>query len=194
MLERTASNKNNSNIAQVGKMRCDFLLGHYSETIEDANEILNSGWIDDELAIEAHFTVARSAMFGGDLDLALKEFRKTCEKSQAEEAAESQYHIAAILYEKGKYKEAEDEVFKLINTYPSYDYWLARGFILLADIYVMNENIFQAKQTLISIIENYEGPDLGEMAQDKLNAILIKERLEQESLETEAEEVEEDDF
>jgi len=114
--------------------------------------------------------------------------------SQSAEAAESQYHIASILFEKRKYKEAEDETFKLINTYPSYDYWMARGFILLADIYVMNDNTFQAKQTLISIIENYEGPDLGEMAQDKLNAIQEAERLQQESLEKETEGLEGDDF
>jgi hypothetical protein len=53
----------------------------------------------------------------------------------------------------------------------AYDYWVAKGFILLADIYVENGNTFQAKQTLQSIIDNYEGPELAEIARNKLKSI-----------------------
>jgi hypothetical protein len=55
------------------------------------------------------------------------------------------------------------------------------------------DNIFQAKQTLQSIIDNYEGADLVEMAQDKLNVILEEERIEEMFEETE-QESEEDNF
>ena len=51
---------------------------------------------------------------------------------------------------------AEDKVFKAIEQDPSYDYWVARSFLLLSDIYVKKENLFQAKHTLKSVIENYE--------------------------------------
>jgi hypothetical protein len=55
------------------------------------------------------------------------------------------------------------------------------------------DNIFQAKQTLQSIIDNYEGADLVEMAQDKLNIILEEEKIEQMFEESE-EEFDEDNF
>jgi predicted negative regulator of RcsB-dependent stress response len=59
----------------------------------------------------------------------------------------------------------------LSDNYGSHDYWVARGFLLLADIYVAKGNIFQAKETLKSIIENYKGPELGEIAAQKLDEL-----------------------
>ena len=52
-----------------------------------------------------------------------------------------------------------------------YDYWVAKGFLLLADVYLASGNVFQAKETLKSIIEHYTGPDLGEIAAQKLNEL-----------------------
>jgi hypothetical protein len=52
---------------------------------------------------------------------------------------------------------------------------VAKGFILLSDVYVKKENNFQAKQTLQSIIDNYEGQELVVIAREKLNAILATE-------------------
>ena len=89
------------------------------------------------------------------------------------------YNIAFIQYRQGNYDESEKLVFELINQVPSYDYWIAKGFILLADDYMKAGNTFQAKQTLQSIIDNYEGAELKKVAQDKLNEILEKEKIEE---------------
>jgi hypothetical protein len=40
---------------------------------------------------------------------------------------------------------------------PTYAHWLAKGLILLSDIYVVQEDYFQARTTLESIIANYRG-------------------------------------
>jgi len=196
LLEKTASNNSNIHVAQIGQMRCNFLLGQYSKAIQDANTILQADRLEEDLAVEAHYTIAKSALSSENYDLAIDQFRKTCELSQGEWAAESQLSIAAILFDRGDYALAEEETFKLINTYPSFDYYVARGFILLADIYYKTDNNFQAKQTLMSIIENYEGHGLVQIAQNKLDAIIEQERLEAESLLQEAddEEIDEDDF
>ena len=84
-----------------------------------------------------------------------------------------------LLYNQGNYEESEKQVFDLINQVPSYDYWIAKGFILLADNYLKVNNYFQAKQTLQSIIDNYEGADLKKIAEQKLNVILEKEKIEE---------------
>ncbi|MNT71345.1 hypothetical protein D3C72_2098210 [compost metagenome] len=41
----------------------------------------------------------------------------------------------------------------------SYDYWVAKSFILLSDNYVALKDNLQAKSTLLSIIDNYDGKD-----------------------------------
>jgi TolA-binding protein len=48
---------------------------------------------------------------------------------------------------------------------------VAKGFILLADIYMERGNTFQAEQTLQSIIDNYDGEDLKQEARQKLDKI-----------------------
>jgi TolA-binding protein len=79
--------------------------------------------------------------------------------------------IAYINYSTGRYHEAENTIFELSEQYAAYDQWVAKGFLLLSDVYLALGNVFQAKETLRSIIENYRGPDLGEIAARKLAGI-----------------------
>jgi TolA-binding protein len=108
-------------------------------------------------------------------DLARKEFEETIKLSQNEMGAESKFMLSQLLFENGKYDECEKNIFALADKYASYDYWVAKGFILLADVYMKKENAFQAKQTLQSIIDNYEGQDLVIIAREKLNVIIASE-------------------
>ena len=72
-------------------------------------------------------------------------------------AVEAKYMVAKILFEQQKYKASLDTCFKLKNRYSSYEYLIAKTFILIADNYYAQGNTFQAKATLESIVENYEG-------------------------------------
>ena len=51
------------------------------------------------------------------------------------------------------------------------DYHIAKGFILLGDVYLSQGNLFQAKATLESVIENHDGEELKQLAIDKKQAI-----------------------
>jgi hypothetical protein len=89
--------------------------------------------------------------------------------------------VAHITYLLSNYETAETLLFELINDYATQDYWIAKAFILLSDVYVKTENIFQAKQTLQSIIDNYEGEELRNEAIEKLG-IIVQQEKEKESL------------
>ncbi|MEG2337087.1 MAG: hypothetical protein RSC04_05045, partial [Bacteroidales bacterium] len=65
-----------------------------------------------------------------------------------------------------------------ISQAPSNDYYLAKTYILWADIYEGRGNLLQARQTLQSIIDNYEGADLIALAKEKIAAIQAKEEAE----------------
>ena len=86
--------------------------------------------------------------------------------------AEAQYHVAYIQYLRSEHEASEKTIFELNNRVPSYDYWVAKGFILLADNYVQIDNTFQAKATLQSIIDNNDNDELIKLAQSKLDKIL----------------------
>ena len=70
---------------------------------------------------------------------------------------------------------AEKLIFDLAEDYNN-DYFIAKAFILLSDIYMYQNNIFQAKATLESIIENHEGEDLVNIARKKWEHILETEK------------------
>ncbi|NVO19971.1 MAG: tetratricopeptide repeat protein [Bacteroidetes bacterium] len=174
-LEETAEQSSQTIDAITGQMQCNYNLGKYGLAIQSAQKLLTQAKLPDNLATEAHITIARSAYALQNMELAKKEFEETLKLSQNEMGAESKFMLAQLQFDEGKFDEAEKTVFALSDKFASYDYWVAKGFILLADVYVKKDNAFQAKQTLQSIIDNYEGQDLVVIAREKLNAILATE-------------------
>ncbi len=90
--------------------------------------------------------------------------------------AEAYYNLAAIAYKQANYTLCEKTIFELSEKMSSYDYWVAKAFILLGDNYIKQNNTFQAKETYKSVADNYEGPELKKIAQDKYNALLSKKK------------------
>ncbi len=170
-LEEIAENKSSLLKGYAGQMKCNYQLANYRETIEAAEKLLRTETVSNELINEAHFLMAHSYLKTGDATLAEREFSITEKLTDSELGAESNYYLAFLAYKKDKYKEAEEIIFRLAEHYAAYDKWVAKGFILLADVYVKLDNVFQAKQTLQSIIDNYKGDELKEVARKKLEEI-----------------------
>ena len=61
----------------------------------------------------------------------------------------------------------------------------AKGFILLSDKYLAENDAFQAKYTLQSVIDNFEGGELKDLAQEKLDQIIEQEEEERIRIEKE---------
>jgi hypothetical protein len=79
----------------------------------------------------------------GEFDRAMTEFRGWHRKLPAVKGAESKYRIAEIYFLQGKNEQAEQEVYDLVAMNTPHHYWMARSFILLADIYLNWEMIFR---------------------------------------------------
>ena len=170
-LEETADQPGMIINALSGQMQCNYALKRYGLTIQSAQKLLTLDNLPENLVTEAHITIARSAYALTNTDLARREYEETVKLSKNEMAAEAKYMLAQLEFENAKYDECEKSVFSLSENYASYDYWVAKGFLLLSDVYLKKGNTFQAKQTLQSIIDNYEGKDLVAIAREKLAAI-----------------------
>ncbi len=170
-LEETADQPGMILDAVSGQMQCNFALKRYGLAIQSAQKLLTLDKLPENLATEAHITIARSAYALTNTDLARREFEETMKLSKNEMAAEAKYMLAQLEFENAKYEECEKSIFALSENYASYDYWVAKGFLLLSDVYLKKGNTFQAKQTLQSIIDNYEGQDLVMIAREKLGGI-----------------------
>ena len=87
---------------------------------------------------------------------------------------EGAYSKALLLFIGGQLDSAES-VIDNYSANAASDYWLAKSFILWADIFYARGNKLQAQQTLQSIIDNYDGEDLVSQALERRNRILTEQ-------------------
>ncbi len=170
-LFESAQNKSTVLEAEDGVMRTAFMLKDYNLAAEYARKLLKTPKVSDDQIVYAHYILGKSAMLQGNKTEAFREFNVTDKLTTGERGAEAKYYLAQINFDEGKDKEAENQVYELSEQYPDFEYWVAKGFILLSDIYVKRKNYFQARETLKSIINNYSGEDLKEVARTKLALI-----------------------
>ncbi len=170
-MEETSESRTNILEARIGQMRSLFRLNRYREGITAARAVLATEKVTTEVSQEANLIIGKSAMALQYLSEAAVAFTIAAETASNEASAESLYHLALIEFQKGNYKTSEDQIFDYINKISAYDYWLAKSFLLLADNYIELGNMFQARHTLQSIIDNYQGEDLRAEATKRLRFI-----------------------
>jgi TolA-binding protein len=176
MLAEHTSSADQELEALEGMTDCNYALGKWAGAITSATMMLASEKVDDRRINKAHYIIAKSYMAMDNLENARLEFGITANLSEDERGAEAKYMVAYIDYHMGKYTEAENGIFELSERFASYDQWVAKGFLLLSDVYLATGNVFQARETLKSIIENYRGPDLGAIAAQKLEKLEAENR------------------
>ncbi len=154
-----------------GSMRSAFLSGKEQDANQFAQELLKMPKIVNDQIIFAHYVLAKSDLSLGNKTQAVNEFRITNKLSKGQFGAEANYYLALMAFQDKNYKEAQQLAFALSEDYPNEVYWVAKGFILLADTYVARGNVFQARETLKSVIDNYPGKDLKELAKQKLQQL-----------------------
>ncbi len=179
-LETSAESKDNIMAAYSGQMRSAYKMGESTKAVTAAQKILSSTTTDKDILNEAHLITGKAYFEKKDYGSAKTELSIVAKRTNSEMTAESKYLLAAIEYNTANYKESTKLIFEIQKQVPSYDYWIAKGFILLGDNYLAQQDTFQAKETYKSIIANYakdvnDPDDLKAIAQTKLAAISIPE-------------------
>jgi len=188
-LESLAEVKDNIVAAQAGQMRCAYKLQQYDKAISSAEKVENSDNADKDLQNEAHLIKGLSALAKNDLVTAKSELTMVAKRTNSEMTAEANYNLAAIEHKLSNYEACKEIILKVLQKQsPSYDYWIAKGFILLGDNYLAQKDTFNAKATYSSIVENYQKnpsdpDDLKVIAQQKLYKIISSEQDNKEQME-----------
>jgi TolA-binding protein len=160
-LERVAGEGANKLIALKGELMAAYQIGDAPKTIIAAGKINSMGNIPEELAREATFMNAKANYSLNNFDEALKDFRKVAKEVTSVEGAESKYRVAELLYKKDQINESEKVVTEFIDQNTPHQYWMARMFLLLADISIKKGDTLQARATLQSLKEYYTINDDG---------------------------------
>jgi TolA-binding protein len=154
-LERLTSTPENRRAALRGQLRSAYQEGDAEKSIKVANRIKSASDIPEELLREAVFVSAKAHYSLNEFDQALADFRKTANEVVSIEGAESKYRVAELLYKKGSIDESEKIVTQFIDQNSPHQYWMAKMFLLLADISIKKGDNLQARATLQSLKEYY---------------------------------------
>ncbi|MBN1926955.1 MAG: tetratricopeptide repeat protein [Prolixibacteraceae bacterium] len=176
-LGELASTKWNVLKARAGIMRCHFEQNQSRETIEAAKLLKTTDNVTELMVREANFNLGKSYFLLNNEKEALPFLTEIAGDTKNAAGAEAKYLVAKIYYNQNKLEECENEIMDFISKNTPHQYWLAKSFILLSDLYLSNNDLFQARHTLKSIIDNYtnEGDGIKETAMQKLKLIEEKE-------------------
>jgi TolA-binding protein len=193
-LERLASTKGHFTSAVVGQMRCNYVLGNMEAAKKNATDVLPIENIESEYLIEANLVLGRIQYAASNYLTSMFHLDYVVNESSTEQGAEAQYYRCRVMYDQGKYDESRMAIIsELSEDYATYEYWVVKGFVLLSDIYVAEEDYFQARATLQGIQEYYdEDKAIVDEIKRKLEALDELERRGSDSGEPEQPEEEED--
>ncbi|MGX8713323.1 MAG: tetratricopeptide repeat protein [bacterium] len=165
-----------------GRLRCAAVLRNHDQVIAAGKAILDEVKTTPAMREEACLFMARSRFDNGQPDSSFSLYTRLVGSSNGEYNGEARCRQAEILMMNRQYDNAEKIIEGIVSDASS-DYWLAYSFILWADIYYARGNNLQAKQTLQSIIDNYDDagapsdtPSLVAVARRKIDAIVASEQ------------------
>lgn len=159
VLKEKATTTERRQLAETGMLRTGYLLKDDTETIHAATALLSEAKLNPELKNEALYYRAKAYLNQKANKAAMSDLKELAKDTRNQYGAEAKFLVAQELYNSKNYAAAEKELLNFIDQSTPHTYWLARGFILLSDIYVAMDRKLDARQYLLSLQQNYHADD-----------------------------------
>jgi tetratricopeptide (TPR) repeat protein len=141
--------------ARMGIVRCWNAVGDSAHLRVSVQQLLDEPKATTEMRDESNVMLARSYYYADALSQAFEAYSPLLGSANGDYMGEAAFRRAEIRYRQNDLDGSEKLIEELVE-HPGSDYWLAKTFILWADIFNKRGNVVQARQTLQSIIDNYE--------------------------------------
>lgn len=164
-----AETPENKEAAKLGTMRCAEQTGQLAEAVQAATELLKEAKLSPEVVREAHYVRAKAYTSLNQEAKALADWKELSKDTRTAQGAEAKYRLAQLYYDQKKDSEATKVLEDFAKNGTPHQYWLARGFILWADIFIRQGDEGQARVYLNSLQNNYQGDaEINAMIEDRL--------------------------
>ena len=157
-LEKRASSTVMLIEARMGALRAAYDLGRYDIVMSKSNELLSSQ-IESALKSEVLYKNAVALSKSNNSTSAIEIWSTLDDDLTNEYGAMSAVALASHYYNVGNLQESKRLIESFIDSSSPYDYWLARGYILLSDICRAEGNVFEANEYLRTLRSNYPGSE-----------------------------------
>ena len=182
ILEDVSVDQEDLSISKRGQFYCFHYLDNPYSTIKYAKKVLQQTDLNTKIQEDAYLFLGQSFQKIDQLDSAKLYYDSVIQYTKSIAAAEAKYHICEIAYNKEDYISCESLILELVKQKPSYDYWLAKGILLLGDNFTAQKDYFNAKHSIESILDNYDGYKKGEVLAEAVQKLDYITNLEQNEL------------
>lgn len=145
--------------AQTNLVRSAWALKDYDTVISEVGTLIDDAKLAPETAIEVRYYRAKAYLTKKQTKTAQNDLKVLAKDTRNIYGAEAKYLLAQLYYDNHQLDKAEKEVLDYINVSTPHSYWLARSFVLLADVYMSSDRNIEAKQYLLSLRQNYQAND-----------------------------------
>ncbi len=156
--------------ASAAAAKTDAASGYVASTLKYADDAGIAAMADDvEKMTDVNDVARRKARYakagvlarqGREAD-AMKLYTLLSAEVKSAEGAEARYRLIEAEFKAGNNDKAEKMVYELSDSKTPQNYWLAKAFILLGDIYMSRGDAFQARATYQSVADGYSPADDG---------------------------------
>ncbi|MDR2475776.1 MAG: tetratricopeptide repeat protein [Bacteroidales bacterium] len=172
-LYRKAEFADNRLNAATGILRSAAQLHEAHTVIGVATDLLQDKKLSPELQHEALSERAKAYFQANNPEKAAADLQQLAGDTRNAYGAEAAYLLGQYYFDTSRLEKAEEIASNFIRKGTPHAYWLARGFILMADISAAKKDLLSAKQYLQSLKTNYKNPpdDIAGMIDDRLKRL-----------------------
>lgn len=175
-LKDLATTPENQLEALRGLVRSYYQTKDYAQANDAARDLLTKKGLSTDDRAVANLVLGKSLETANQYDQAIAAFRQVAAVNKSEWGAEARYEIANCYLSLGQLPQAEKAGMEVIKVTSAYDYWVAKAYILLGDVYLKEKDYFNAKATYQSVAQNATIAELKSEAQQKLDAAIAEEQ------------------
>ena len=176
-LREIAVSQENQLEALRGLVRSYYQTKDYTQANTAAQELLTKKGLSTDDRSVANLVLGKSLQANNQCEQAIAAFRGVAAINKAAWGAEARYEIANCYYTSNNLAAAEKAAMEVIKVTGSYDFWVAKAYILLGDIFMQQKDYFNAKATYQSVANNATIPEIKNEAQQKLDRAVAEEKL-----------------
>lgn len=172
-LESRASTPEKMRNARLGIMRTARDLGDLERAGSMARTVLDSGDVPASVLGEATYVLGFYLAEQDNLEQAVEVWNTVADRTAELYGAMSAFSAADGLFRLGRTEDALNAAQALTSSLSPHYYWVARAFIIISDIYAQQGRMYEAKEYIRALSENYPGnePDIRDMISTRLQAL-----------------------
>ncbi len=172
VLKEKATTTDRRILGETGVLRCAYLTKNDTETIHAATALLAEAKLSPDQSNEALYYRAKAYLNQKADKKAMDDLKVLAKDTRNLYGAEAKYLVAQLQYDAKEYAAAEKELLNYMDQSTPHSYWLARSFVLLADVYTATGKPADARQYLLSLQQNYQAnDDIAGMIETRLNKL-----------------------